>query len=76
MWQDGREAERYLGRSAIAYLDDLEPFKTVIEDTQVPVGIVDDDNCQSWVQNVIVNAVAEGMVSEGALDEMRGIPNF
>jgi hypothetical protein len=76
IWQDGRSAERYLGRNAIAYLDDPEQFRTVIDDTPVPIGIGEDDNCQSWVKDVIVNAVAEGIVGEGALDEMQGIPNF
>jgi hypothetical protein len=76
IWQDGRSAERYLGRTAIAYIDDPEQITAVIDDTPVPVGIGEDDNCQSWVKDVIVNAVAEGIVGEGALDEMQGIPNF
>jgi len=69
-------AEKYLGRTEIGRPNDIEAFTRVMDETPLPLGVGEEENCQSWVKDVISNAVEEGIIGEEALDEMWGIPIF
>ncbi|KAG4413477.1 hypothetical protein IFR04_013378 [Cadophora malorum] len=73
VWDTGMTAERYLERTEIGDVEDVEEFERVMEDTPVPEGVGPDENCQAWVWNVIRNAVDEGVIGEEALARLRTV---
>ncbi|KAH7379790.1 hypothetical protein BKA64DRAFT_648098 [Cadophora sp. MPI-SDFR-AT-0126] len=76
IWDDGMEALRYLGRTRIGDVEDVEEFERVMEETPVPEGADEDENCQTWVRNVMVNAEREGVIGDDALAKLRTVPNY
>ena len=73
VWDTGMTAEKYLERTEIGDVEDVEGFERVMEDTPVLEGVGPDENCQSWVWNVMRNAVNEGVIREEALARLRTV---
>lgn len=75
-WEDGSISGKYLGWNEIRSLDDLDAFSRVMDETRLPIGVGEEENCQSWVKDVIINAVDEDVLDPEALLELRDTPNF
>lgn len=78
IWGDGRTAERYIGRNFIGLMDDAEivAFREVLNGTPLLVGASEDENCQSWVKDVIEIAAGDGLLTEGAVGNMDEVDSF
>ncbi|PVH71950.1 hypothetical protein DL98DRAFT_596493 [Cadophora sp. DSE1049] len=63
IWDNRMTAERYLGWTEIGDVEDVEEFERVMEERSVPEGVDEDQNCQAWVRNVIVNAWWRGLLA-------------
>ncbi|KAL2060677.1 hypothetical protein VTL71DRAFT_9318 [Oculimacula yallundae] len=76
VWDNNRRAESYIGQREIGFVEDVDAFERVIDDTPVPVGMGHDANCQVWVRDVVKRAVRRGLVDEDALIELESVPNY
>lgn len=70
IWEGGRQVERYHDRTLIGLIDDVEELERVMDETPVPVGVSEDENCQAWVGNVVDDSVTEGLFKAGVIDNL------